>query len=45
MPNNGDVTVAVASEKALELFTPIGERDYRTTSLHGFSGSVALRCQ
>src|SRR5450755_769545 len=38
IPNNGDVTVAVASEKALELFTPIDEREYV-----GYNGSLGRK--
>jgi hypothetical protein len=38
LANNGDVTVALACEKALELFTPIDEREYV-----GYNGSLGRK--
>jgi hypothetical protein len=38
IPNNGDVTVALACERALELFTPIDEREYV-----GYNGSLGRK--
>jgi hypothetical protein len=38
LANNGDVTVALACEKALELFMPIDEREYV-----GYNGSLGRK--
>jgi hypothetical protein len=38
IPNNGDLTIALATDKALELFTPVDKHDYL-----GFAGSLGSK--
>ena len=40
IPNNGDVTVALATDRALELFSPIDEHDYLG---YGHNGSLGRK--
>lgn len=40
IPNNGDVTVALATDRALELFAPIDEHDYLG---YGHNGSLGRK--